>query len=126
MSFFKRNDPNAPAARRGGQEPYSRIPAEPQQRPPPQEYRQQPPQQYQPPPQQYQPPPPLPRRQDPYEEKYQSGRMYDKVYPTDNRYNIDPCPSDPLALSNRLVVNEQDFGDAEFAILRNQFIFSIM
>lgn len=41
-------------------------------------------------------------------------------------YNIDPCPSDPLALSNRLVVNEQDFGDAEFAILRNQFIFSII
>ena len=133
MSFFKRNDPNAPAARRApAGDAYSRLPNEsygaPQrqaasQQPPPQAYQSQPRQYQQQPqqpqqPQQTQQPPQLPRRQDPYEEKFRSSQRV---------YQIDPCPSDPLALSNRLVVNEQDFGpDTEFVILRGQFIFAIM
>lgn len=44
-----------------------------------------------------------------------------------NRFNIAPCPSDPLALTNRLVVHPGDFPpEVEFAVLRNKFIFSIM
>ena len=43
------------------------------------------------------------------------------------RFNIAPCPSDPLALTNRLVVNPGDFPeDVEFVILRDRFILSIM
>lgn len=42
-------------------------------------------------------------------------------------YNIAACPSDPLALTNRLVVSPGDFSqDVEFVVLRNKFIFSIM
>lgn len=48
-------------------------------------------------------------------------------YSADGRYNIAPCPSDPLALTNRLVVNGGDFPqDTEYVIVRNRFIFSIM
>lgn len=137
MSFFKRNDPNAPAARRQAPDAYARLPAEqPRQdfSQPRQDYgarqptdyaRQQPTNHARQQPtdytrqqehtrQPYQQPPQLPPR-DQYQEKF-SARMY----------NIDPCPSDPLALSNRLVINEQDFANAEFVILRNQYIFSIM
>jgi vesicle-fusing ATPase len=42
-------------------------------------------------------------------------------------YGVAPCPSDPLALTNRLVVNPNDFApDVEFVILRDHFILSIM
>jgi vesicle-fusing ATPase len=110
MSFFKRNDPNAPAARRGP-DAYARLPAEQPYRSNEQSHR--PAEQLPPrlPPRDAYPRAPPPQH---YEEKYTP------------IYNIDPCPSDPLALSNRLVVNPQDFASADFVILRNQYIFSIM
>lgn len=44
-----------------------------------------------------------------------------------SRYGVAPCPSDPLALTNRLVVHPADFPeDVEFALIRNQYILSIM
>lgn len=43
------------------------------------------------------------------------------------RYGVAPCPSDPLALTNRLVVHPADFPqDVEFVMIRNQYILSIM
>jgi len=46
---------------------------------------------------------------------------------TEDRFNIAPCPSDPLALTNRLVVHPNDFPpDVEFVILRDRFVMSIM
>jgi hypothetical protein len=46
---------------------------------------------------------------------------------TSLRFNIASCPSDPLALTNRLVVNAADFPpDVEFVNIRGQYIMSIM
>jgi vesicle-fusing ATPase len=42
-------------------------------------------------------------------------------------YGVAPCPSDPLALTNRLVVHPADFPhDVEFVVVRDKYIFSIM
>lgn len=42
-------------------------------------------------------------------------------------FNIAPCPSDPLALTNRLVVNPGDFPpEVKFVTIRNRFVLSIM
>ncbi|OXG79077.1 vesicle-fusing ATPase [Cryptococcus neoformans A2-102-5] len=42
-------------------------------------------------------------------------------------FNIAPCPSDALALTNRLVVHPSDFpSDVDFALLRGRFIFSVI
>ena len=42
-------------------------------------------------------------------------------------FNIAPCPSDSLALTNRLVVHGGDFPpEVEFIIVRNKYILSIM
>jgi hypothetical protein len=43
------------------------------------------------------------------------------------RYGVAPCPSDPLALTNRLVVHPADFPpEVEFVIIRNHFVLSVM
>ncbi|GFZ44719.1 Vesicular-fusion protein SEC18 [Saitozyma sp. JCM 24511] len=167
MSFFKRNDPSAPAARRAAQgapagSPYERLP------PDNSSYTSQPPQSHPglpprrpPPPQQpdfsapaaYSSPP---RQQaqpqyggyDPnqgggdYREKaeYRPARVAtpQRGYPGSGAqgvstgsgrgvFNIAPCPSDPLALTNRLVVSGGDFPpEVEFVIIRNRFILSII
>ncbi|KAI9634251.1 putative vesicular-fusion protein sec18 [Dioszegia hungarica] len=147
MSFFKRNDPAAPAARRAGGAPppnsqYERLPPDqgsyaPQQAPTPPR-RPQPPSEYAAPPQsrpneqRYQPQPSEQRyQQDPYQEKadYRSAPQSRSQGGGSGRgmFNIAPCPSDPLALTNRLVVNGSDFPpEVEFVIIRNRFIFSII
>ncbi|WWD22793.1 hypothetical protein CI109_107287 [Kwoniella shandongensis] len=178
MSFFKRNDPNAPAARRavpggaGSQSPYERLPADngsysslppPSQPGLPPRRSPAPPQQQdsyggggggygsparqQPPPSQ----PSLPPRGgggggyggDGYHNEKAEYRpqppQQQRGYPSGGGggggggrgqggiFHIAPCPSDPLALTNRLVVNAADFApDVEFAIMRNKYIFSII
>ncbi|WRT63317.1 uncharacterized protein IL334_000222 [Kwoniella shivajii] len=186
MSFFKRNDPSAPAARRAGgpgstgvggnQSPYERLPADnnsyssqpslpPRQSPAPP----QPPSQRDPygnqgqqggygtpqrQPQQQQQPPLPPRggagggdgyyaEKAEYRPQQQQPSTPQRGYPQQQHqggggggggggsgrgiYNIAPCPSDPLALTNRLVVNPSDFSpDVEFVVMRNKFVFSII
>ncbi|WWC97459.1 hypothetical protein V866_004339 [Kwoniella sp. B9012] len=180
MSFFKRNDPSAPAARRAGaggpgggpagNSPYERLPADngsysslpPRHSPAPPQQQRDPYGQSEGQPQGYgygspqrgqQQQPPLPPRNPPssqqgpggYEGYYQEKAEYRPTQPqqpqTQQRgyqqqssggggrgmYNIAPCPSDPLALTNRLVVNPNDFPqDVEFVLMRNKFIFSIV
>ncbi|WVR03176.1 hypothetical protein IAU60_000167 [Kwoniella sp. DSM 27419] len=187
MSFFKRNDPSAPAARRAGaagaapgapanNSPYERLPADnnsfssqpslpPRRDPPPQQYQGQPQQQYQGQPQSRDPygaaagggagagygsparqaaQPPLPPRGGAGGEGYYTEKAeYRPQPPAQGQgqqrvpvqgggagrgvYGIAPCPSDPLALTNRLVVHPSDFSpDVEFAILRNRFVLSII
>ncbi|KAK8844660.1 hypothetical protein IAR55_006507 [Kwoniella newhampshirensis] len=171
MSFFKRNDPNAPAARRavpagaGPQSPYERLPADngsysslppPSQPGLPPRRSPAPPQQdpyggnYGSPARQAPPPsqPALPPRGggggyggDGYHSEKAEYRPQQPQPPQQRGYpagggqggggraifNIAPCPSDPLALTNRLVVNSADFApDVEFVIMRNKFIFSII
>ncbi|TXT05060.1 hypothetical protein VHUM_03880 [Vanrija humicola] len=174
MSFFKRNDPNAPAARRQGDpaanpSPYGRLPSEnnsfssqssqPQQysgggggygQPAPGGYGQPAPRDYG---QAPQPPPRQPQPQRGYDD-YGSGQ-YEKQpvapqppsrgYPQSRqaqpqqggggggggprtvRFGVVNCPSGPLALTNKLVVNPHDWPqDVEFIILRNRYIFSIL
>jgi hypothetical protein len=157
MSFFKRNDPNAPAARRaansGGTGPYERLPVESAHQPnlPPRRSPAPPTQPDFSTPYQPQRPPQQPAAQHP---SYGRGiqpqtNAYDAYhsqdYPTEKSehrspargmqgsasgrglFGIAPCPSDPLALTNRLVVNPGDFPpDVEFVILRDRFVLSIM
>ncbi|BEI82591.1 hypothetical protein CcaverHIS002_0304590 [Cutaneotrichosporon cavernicola] len=181
MSFFKRNDPNAPAARRAGGGPYDRVPSEagssasfpPSRSPaPPSGFGGQP----QPSPRYgeqyggqqggyggqhggygggnqgaYTPPAPPPQRHDHYgypEEKVEyrapappqqralppspaPRQQYTQPQPSSGGgrgiFGIAPCPSDPLALTNRLVVNPADFPqDVENVILRGKYILSII
>ncbi|KAL7420309.1 transport between ER and Golgi ATPase protein [Cryptotrichosporon argae] len=169
MSFFKRNDPSAPAARRAGatggtagSAAYERLP-DPggYATPPPRDYgqppaRQAPPQQPgyggyalqpQPPPHhpqhtynapgQYGAPAPTPRQQayhDEPQEKYEHRHVPSPQPPRAGGhagggagaggfgvFGIAACPSDPLALTNRLVVNGSDFPqDLEFVLVRNR------
>jgi vesicle-fusing ATPase len=156
MSFFKRNDPNAPAARRGpsgggaSPSPYERLPADnqsysstprqPSPQPPQPPRRVPPPQDFSQPRSDYgQPPPRQQQPQDGYDRGYQEKAEYrpQQGYQQQGQgygqqqgggqYGIAPCPSDPLALTNRLVVHPADFPpEVEFVILRNHFVLSIM
>ncbi|KAK1921264.1 putative vesicular-fusion protein sec18 [Papiliotrema laurentii] len=139
MSFFKRNDPNAPAVRRaaqgGGSNPYERLPADnasntslqpqsqpnlpPRRSPLPQPDFSTPPPPSSRPPQGYDPP----RQQYPSEKAEYRKQQYNGPA----IFNIAPCPSDPLALTNRLVVHPGDFPpDVEFVVLRDKFVLSII
>lgn len=43
------------------------------------------------------------------------------------RYNIASCPNDALALSNRLVVNANDFAeDVDYVKLKGRYVLGIM
>ncbi|WVQ83903.1 hypothetical protein IAT38_006047 [Cryptococcus sp. DSM 104549] len=165
MSFFKRNDPNAPAARRagtpsggGGGAPYERVPdnssystlGAPSQQPGLPPRRSPAPQAdsygggggYGSPVRQAQQPALPPRNTGYPSEKAQQEYRPQPQQPQHGGYQggggqtrgsgrgvfgIAPCPSDPLALTNRLVVNPSDFPqDVEFVTLRQRYVFSII
>ncbi|KAK4687823.1 vesicle-fusing ATPase, partial [Tremellales sp. Uapishka_1] len=184
MSFFKRNDPSAPAARKAGQSgavpssssSYERLPPDSYSQQPPSNYSQQPPSNYsqQPPSGRRVPPPqdsyesahspaPTARQQPPLPPRggyaQSSGGVFggQEVYPSEKAeyrpqqpqaaprtyggqqgprvstgsgrgvFDIAPCPSDPLALTNRLVVSGGDFPpEVEFVMVRNRFVLSIV
>ncbi|CAD6580525.1 MAG: transport between ER and Golgi ATPase protein, partial [Tremellales sp. Tagirdzhanova-0007] len=175
MSFFKRNDPSAPASRRAAQgggggtsAPYERLPAEHSSQPsiPSPQYQSGPPPRRNPVPAysdtydnhispvrqvpSAQNAPSQPRMSEGYDDYRQEKTEYRPVQsqpsqpsrgypgPRDDAhglsagtgrglYNIAPCPSDPLALTNRLVVHSGDFPpDVEFVLLRNRFVLSII
>ncbi|KAJ7129270.1 AAA-domain-containing protein [Mycena epipterygia] len=95
---------------RGNQPPYSSLPSGPRAgtRPPPPQSMQ-----YNPPPTQYNDPPSAPFEK----------RGYDRKAPPQSggSFNVESAPSNPLALSNRLVVHPSDFQQGQHVLCKGQF-----